>query len=120
MSIHEIRSRELMPQYDHQNFVCPSHPQVKGGLDLWFILLWQVQRGHVQSHLYIDLQLWFRSVSSKDIMPSGETGIQHQLYQCFKATLNSGATQNMVRQHFSNISEPYTAYRVPLDESFKI
>lgn len=49
VSIHEIRSRELVPQYDHQNFVCPSHPQVKGGLDFWFILLWQVQRGHVQS-----------------------------------------------------------------------
>lgn len=62
-------------------------------------------------HLDIDLQLWFRPVSSEDVMLSGETGIQHQLHQCFKATLNGGDIQNVVRQHFSNISEPYLAYR---------
>lgn len=32
MSIHEIRSQELMSPYDNQNYVSPSQPQVKGGL----------------------------------------------------------------------------------------
>lgn len=71
-------------------------------------------------HLYVDLQLWFRTVSSEDIPPSGQTGIQHQLRQCFKATLNDGDIRSVVRQHFTDISEPYLPYRVPLDEVLKI
>lgn len=61
--------------------------------------------------LGIDLQLWFRSVSWKDIMPLGETGVHHQLHWCFKAILNGGDAQNVVRQHFTNISDPHLALR---------
>lgn len=42
VSIHEIRSQELMPQNGNQNFACLLHPRIKGGLECWFILLWQV------------------------------------------------------------------------------
>lgn len=92
-----------MPQND--NFVCPWHARVKGVTShkCWFIPLGQMNMCTVIRDWSAALvQIW---------VFQQHNAARRDRHSTPKPILDTGDTQNMMRQHFSGISELCLVYR---------
>lgn len=83
--------------------LCVSLPRVKGGLECWFPLLWQVNMCTVTCDWSAALSLFW--------VFQQHNAARRDRHSTPEPILGTGDTQNVVRQHFSDISEPCLVYR---------